>query len=139
MQTFNPDNPVIKNAAQQDYLSFYKTEILSREEYNYPPFVHLINFMFSSEDEELPDKTIVGFIEKFKSRIGKNKIKMQLLGPGECALYRLRGQFRHHFFIKTNQVIKVVNLLSEWEDQQPNFSISSKVKIIIDVDPSDMM
>ena len=101
--------------------------------------MHLINFMFLSKDEELPDKAIVSFIEKFKSEINKNKIKMQLLGPGECALYRLRGQFRRHFFIKTNQVIKVVNLLSEWEDQQPNFSVSSKVKIIIDVDPSDMM
>ena len=139
IQTFNPDNPIIKYAAKQDYLSFYKSEIFSREEYNYPPFVHLINFIFSSEDEELPDKAIVDFIEKFKSKNEKYKIKMQLLGPGECALYRLRGQFRRHFFIKTNQIIKVVNLLSEWEDQHQNFSISSKVKITIDVDPSNMM
>ena len=44
IQTFNPDNPVIHDASQQDFESFFKRTIKEREELYYPPFFPYCQF-----------------------------------------------------------------------------------------------
>jgi primosomal protein N' len=54
-------------------------------------------------------------------------------------MYYLRGQYRRHLFAKTRQVVKLVRLLTDWESNESHFKLPSAVKIVIDVDPDDMM
>lgn len=51
-QTYQPENIAIQAAARQDFQSFYKTEIQLRKEFDYPPFVYLIQILFQHEVRE---------------------------------------------------------------------------------------
>jgi hypothetical protein len=42
-------------------------------------------------------------------------------------------------FVKTSEITKLVRMLARWEDSQARFGLPSTIKIIVDVDPDDMM
>lgn len=48
-QTYNPDFFGLETAKQQDYKSFYNTEIEAREDFDYPPFSQIIRVILSSK------------------------------------------------------------------------------------------
>lgn len=139
IQTFMPENKVISDAAAQDYKTFFNREIESRKALGYPPFSRIINFIFSSEDEKLLESAALNYQKQLKQKLDQSGIKYQLLGPAPCPMYYLRKKYRRHLFIKTNQTVKIVKLLTGWEEQQSNFKLNSKVRLNIDVDPDDMM
>jgi primosomal protein N' (replication factor Y) len=139
IQTFHPHIDLIDDAARQDYDMFYEREIKSRKALLYPPFSHLANFRFSAKNEDALRKHSLEFKNRLIDRLNKSNIKVHILGPAPCPIYRLRGMFRRHMFIKTRQILKFIKLLDSWQNDEPNFALPSKVKLIIDVDPYDMM
>jgi primosomal protein N' (replication factor Y) len=52
IQTYTPDNDVIRAAAAQDYEAFYRSEIRMRALRRYPPFGDLITLTVTGADEE---------------------------------------------------------------------------------------
>ncbi len=139
IQTYYPESDIIADSAAQDYESFFNREIDSRKMAMYPPFSRLVNFVLSGKDE----KRLISVAEKFgdelRLRIKEAGLSAQLLGPAQCPLHLLRGQYRRHMFIKTSGITTFVRMLTRWEDSQARFGLPSTIKIIVDVDPDDMM
>jgi primosomal protein N' (replication factor Y) len=139
IQTFNPETDLIDDAARQDYETFYEREIKSRRELSYPPFSHLVNFRFSAKKEEALQEDTLKFRWRLAEGIKKSKLSAEILGPAPSPLYNLRGLYRRHLFVKTAQITRLVRYLSEWEQAEPNFGLPSRLKLVIDIDPYDMM
>lgn len=139
IQTFYPEHQVIIDASKQDYISFFKDEIVSRKSLNYPPFSRIVNFIFSSTDEKKVESEASHFKNQLQKKTSDNNLKLSILGPAPCPMYFLRGKYRRHLFVKTRQVIRLVELITRWEDSQPNFKLHSTVRLNIDVDPDDML
>jgi primosomal protein N' (replication factor Y) len=139
IQTYYPDHETIRNAADQDYETFYNREIASREALGYPPFSHMLRLLVSAVDDTAASQAASELARAFKGRINKAGLKVRLLGPAPCPLHRLRGRYRRHMFAMTRQVVKLVRMLTEWEEEQPRFGVMSRARVTVDVDPDDMM
>lgn len=139
IQTFNPELDLIDDAARQDYDTFYAREIQSRRKLSYPPFSHMVNFRFSAKKEDAVIKQSLDFKSRLELRLEGTGLRVHLLGPAPCPLYRLRGLYRRHLFIKTRQILKFLRLLNNWEQTEPRFGLSPRIRVIVDVDPYDMM
>jgi len=139
IQTYYPHNDVINNAAAQDYQAFYDREIQSRKELLYPPFLRLVNCILSSPDEKKLEKSMLLFRDRLRDMVKQANLKVDILGPAPCPLYYLRNRYRRHLIMKTRQVVKLVRMLTDWENHEPRFKLPSSVRVIIDVDPIDMM
>ncbi len=139
IQTFYPENEVIGLAAAQDYRTFYEQEIGNREALGYPPFSRLVNFVLSGVNEKRVETTALEFAADLQTRAQAAGLGPVMLGPAPCPMYYLRGQYRRHLFVKTRRVGQLTRLLSAWERSVPRFGLPSSVKIVIDVDPNDMM
>ncbi len=139
IQTYYPESYVISDAAAQDYETFYKREIKSREELGYPPFLRLVNCILSSTDEKKLESSALSLRESLLTRIRAANLRADLLGPAPCPLYYLRGRYRRHLIVKTGQIVKLVRMLTDWENREPRFKLPSSIKVVIDVDPDDMM
>jgi primosomal protein N' (replication factor Y) len=105
----------------------------------YPPFSRLVNFILSGKDEKLLTSAAEKFGAELRSQIEQTGLSAQLLGPAQCPLHLLRGQYRRHMFVKTTGVTKFVKMLGRWENSQGRFGLPSAIKIVVDVDPDDMM
>ena len=139
IQTFYPENEVITDAARQDYRAFYDREILSRQALAYPPFSRIVKFVLTSPDEAPLEKHSLLFRDRLLSRLKTASVKADLLGPAPCPMYYLRGRYRRHLFAKTRQVQRLVRMLAEWEALETHFKIPANIRVIVDVDPDDMM
>lgn len=50
IQTYEPESDVIIDAASNDYISFYESELMHRNVMNYPPFSDIISVCFTEKD-----------------------------------------------------------------------------------------
>jgi primosomal protein N' (replication factor Y) len=139
VQTYAPESPVIVDAARQDYKSFYEQEIKSREAALYPPFIRLANFVLSGTSDEDVARAIGEFRQKLAQECEKANVSIQVLGPAVCPLGMIRGQYRRHVIIKTRQMVRLVKLLASWDERESRFGLAASIKIVVDIDPDDMM
>jgi len=134
VQTYNPSHPSIKYAVKQDSNSFLKNEIKLREYIGYPPFYRIINFRFSATDEN----EIENFIKKCEKLTKKAISKLtpgsiELLGPSECPIYKIKNRYRFQMMMKS----KNVNLLHGFSKGLYGEFVKQKsnIRIQLDIDP----
>lgn len=139
VQTFDPENDLITDAARHDYKSFYDREIEKRKAVGYPPFVRLVRFVLSSPNEPNLQEAMSHFRQLLEQRIQSASLTVSLLGPAQCPIYYLRRRYRKHIIAKTNQLVRLSQMLANWSLSESNFGLARTVRVVIDIDPDEMM
>lgn len=99
IQTYNPDNQTILQAAKQDYAAFYRDEIVERKDFFCPPFCDLCIVNFSGVDHEIVMKCARKFIDECR-KYATNKVPLQVLGISTPYLEKLNNHYRKRVIIK---------------------------------------
>ncbi len=130
VQTYQPDNYSIKAVADSDYKKFYRQELSFRKELNYPPYSHLINITAGGLREDDVRQVIEGLTERLDQE------SMNYLGPSRAPLYRLRGTFRWHILIKSNEILKASIILRKILEGLLAGIKKKQVTLTVDIDPN---
>jgi len=130
IQTRMPQHPVIKLAMNQDYLNFYKEELESRKLFLFPPFSRMIKLTFSSTNE----KGAKQIAEHFREEVLKNLSPGDKIHPVIPAIHaKVKDRFRFQFLIRSQKMLKLIENVTH---VKAHFQIPSKVRLLIDVDPT---
>jgi len=136
IQTYNADNLTLKYAAENDYDSFYKNEIMMRRAMDYPPFTNILVINLSSENEGLLIKSIQNVGENLKYKI-QNNDKITVLGPCPCGVSKIKNFYRWQIIIKGNIeetiALEIKNLVYELVK-----NVYTSIRVSIDMNPSNM-
>jgi len=116
-------NELIKNKSEE----LLKIELMTRKKNHLPPFVRLIALIVSSNQHDLSIKGAKEIKVKLK------KINdIEVLGPVDSPLLKIKKKFRSRLLLRFSSGVlvqkKISNLLN-------SLKISSKIKLIVDVDP----
>lgn len=137
-QTYNPDYYALASAKSQNYDEFYSTEIVAREEFDYPPFSQIIRLILSSENNFRAEKSaqeialrLCTMIEKF----GTSE-RLEVLGPTPCVIERINGLYRFQLIIKNKMSEKGHQFISSFLNK---ITVPKDIKLAIDVDPLDIL
>ena len=131
IQTYEPENNVIKDSKEENYDLFYEKEINSRKVFSYPPFSKILNIGFSSEDEA----RLLDISKKFYDEIKSQDI--ELYGPMPSMVYKVQKRFRMNIFAKGSK--KKIDKFKLFLKKKLNEFNDTKVRIIVDIDPINMM
>ena len=102
IQTFNPDHPVLRLAASQDYAAFYRSEIALRRSLVFPPCCDIVLLSLTSEDEN----ELNAAAEKLSQLLDERQsgdfsdVSTVNFGPIEAPLYKINETYRKNFLIK---------------------------------------
>jgi len=99
IQTCDPENFIIKTAAEMDFEKFYKKEIKERKVLNYPPFSQLIKIVFQNKNKEKIDKETRRIFRELSQKM-KNKKTVQIIAPHSPLVPKVRGKFKRQIIIK---------------------------------------
>lgn len=102
IQTFTPENPVIRMAAVQDYKAFYHSEIPMRKAMLYPPFADLCVVGFVGVREEKTRQAAHSFFEHF-THLAKSEypcLPLRVIGPSSAAVAKVSNKYRYKIIIK---------------------------------------
>jgi primosomal protein N' (replication factor Y) len=101
LQTFEPENEVIRASARHDYATFYSREIEARRQLRYPPFSHLVRLEFRHNNPAEAENAARAIGERLKSMIDADKrVETDLIGPVPCAFAKLNGQYRWQVILR---------------------------------------
>ncbi|MBW2063599.1 MAG: primosomal protein N' [Deltaproteobacteria bacterium] len=142
VQTFNPDHYAIASAKEHDYESFFQREIVLREQLGYPPFSFLACIRLQGNNKELTERMaylVNDELAQMLRRWPKRRNEVQVLGPAESPLTRLKGKYRWQILIKSKDPGLRNRLLQGVEPASRKFLRATGVSMIIDVDPYQMM
>lgn len=112
IQTYNPENFSIISAAAQNYEQFYEKEIMYRTLMEYPPVVHMMAVLITSQVEE-EGMILCG---KIKDIIDRQEENFSVIGPAQANISRIRDVYRKVIYIKhkdKNKIIHLKNIIEE--------------------------
>ena len=101
LQTFQPDHPAVRLAAQHDYESFYAEEIRDREEVGYPPFARLVSVRVHAGAEDDARGATQLLADTARQHQSVKDGAVQVLGPAPAPLVRLRGRYHYRLLLKS--------------------------------------
>ena len=131
VQTFHPNHPAIRRAAQHDVDGFAAEELVFRRTFFYPPFSELAAILVSSPARERA--------EMAAARIGEaargNAASLVISGPAPAPLERLAGRWRFQILLRASDRRALLSALEASLPDRP----PAAVRVAVDVDPQDLM
>lgn len=133
LQSYHPVDPVLRFALRHDYEGFAKWELENRRELQYPPFSKLISLLFESKDLAKLDS----FCEQLHILISTQS-DLQVLGPADAFIPKVRGYYRKHFILKSEQTRALRGAAQFAENYLKNSSVRG-ILAKIDMDPQGFL
>lgn len=137
-QTYNPDFFGLETAKQQDYKSFYNTEIEAREDFDYPPFSQIIRVVLSSKNQFRAERSAQEIAMRLNDIVDKRQLTepVAVLGPNPCVIERLQEYYRFQILIKNKLGEKGRRFILSFLAQ---IKLPDDIKLTVDVDPIDIL
>ncbi|MGL5439950.1 MAG: replication restart helicase PriA [Filifactoraceae bacterium] len=142
IQTYEPDNPIYRYIADDDFESLYSQEVAMRKQFFYPPFANIIRVLASSINPKSAATTAQRLKDGICHFLDKKNIDQKILGPTPCLINKVEGKYRWQIIIKVinndeYDIIKeIINYLISIKR---NVVISSDAFVSIDINPKNMI
>ena len=137
-QTYNPDFYGLETAKEQDYETFYKTEIEAREDFDYPPFSQIVRVILSSKNQFRAERSAQEIAMRLNDIIDKKQLTepVAVLGPASCVIEKLQDYYRFQILIKNKLGEKGHRFVISFLNQ---IKLPDDIRLTIDVDPIDIL
>jgi primosomal protein N' (replication factor Y) len=127
IQTWMPDQPVMKALAAGDRDRFLEAEAAARRHAGLPPFGRLAALIVSAGDAETAD-----FTARALSRAAPQLPGVTVLGPAPAPLAVLRSRHRRRFLVKAGRDVRLQAVLRDWLSR---VRTAGSARIQVDIDP----
>ena len=134
IQTFQPHHPVMQAlvVGPQDNPNeardrFMQAEAEARQVAVMPPFGRLAALILSGSDIVKLEQAA-----RHLNEIRPQFERVDIFGPAQAPLSRVRGQFRIRFLIRSDRKVAIGKIVEEWLSQA---KLPSGVRLVCDIDP----
>ncbi len=131
IQTHQPEHEALVALAAGDREMFIGVELAMREMLGLPPFGKLAAVIFWGRDAA----KVSTLAKKFLNAAPRSE-GIDILGPSEAPIGRLRGLYRRRLFIQAKENVDLSKYMQAWREK---LRPPSKYKIQIDIDPQSFM
>jgi primosomal protein N' (replication factor Y) len=137
IQTFNPGHYAITRAKDHDYMGFYDDEVALRSALSYPPFTRIVNLQLSSLSRDKGSEGLKGLKQFIHDSLTINNLKdkVEVIGPAESPIARIKGRHRWQLLLKGKDARAVHNVA---KDILSKANVTA-LDIRVDVDPLTFM
>lgn len=136
IQTFTPNNETIHQAARQDYMEFYKSEIKLRQIQNAPPFADVFSITASGMDEDSVIRACTE-IRNMLLPLGRERQDARILGPVPLPVVKVNNRYRYRVYLcckSDGQIRSVISgIISRFSGDRRFRGVS----VFADYDPYD--
>jgi primosomal protein N' (replication factor Y) len=101
LQTFDPENQIIRSAARHDVNGFYQYELEQRKRLGYPPFARLVRLEYRHYDAEKAEQEARALALKFENLMStENWKRITMIGPVPCFFAKVGGYYRWQIVLR---------------------------------------
>ncbi len=127
VQTYNPENFILKKLIANDKNGFYNFELENRKASNMPPFAKMANIVVNSLQQEKALRAAKDIVKNVPF-----SDKIEVFGPAPALLFRLRNRYYYNIFLKVERKINLQKLILDITNR---VDFLNQVSVKIDIDP----
>ncbi len=130
LQTYSPENEILKRAIKYDYEGFFDNEISIRKATGFPPFTDIIRVLISGEDEEKTVEKTKTVYEQINVVYNANREFFKFFGCMKSPLKKLQKKYRFQVLMRIDKdcgelLDKVYEIVNRENTRQ--FSVSLEI------------
>jgi primosomal protein N' (replication factor Y) len=143
-QTYRPDHFAVAAAAHHDYESFAATEMVERCELGYPPYSRMALLRFEGENQSAVADVAARASDALvrlagELRRGAEPVSLTVRGPAPATIERIKGRYRYQVQLRSESGNVVRYAASECRRLLIEGARRARVRLIVDIDPVDML
>ena len=100
LQTFDPENEVLRFATSYDYQGFYDNEISLRAAMQFPPFSKIVRVLVTGEDEKKTIETLRQVYVGLETLYGENADKFLFFNKMRAPIKRIQNKHRYQVLMR---------------------------------------
>jgi primosomal protein N' (replication factor Y) len=141
IQTAEPDSKIISLAADQDYETFYSSEIMTRKLMIYPPYCDIATVSFMGTERKYTEDAAKNYFDLLKSTVsnGYTDVKLIILGPTAAAVPKINNNYRYKLIIKYKNSQRFRELMNKVTVDYNSTAYSKKVTASLNVNPDSII
>lgn len=136
IQTFTPENQVIRQAAAQDYDGFYTSEIELRRLQMTPPFSELLTLTATGADESAVLRCVTAMRAELERGAAQAK-EARILGPAPLPVVRVNNNYRYRVTLCSPGGSELRRLVADIAVSFTDSKTYKGVNVYADNDPLD--
>ncbi len=137
IQTYAPHHYSIRAARDQDYARFIRRELDLRRELMYPPFARMALVRIEGADNARTSQLAAraaGMLGRFA-----RPDTMRILGPAPAPIERIKQRYRWQVAVKARELNDLRAALTAMRAEVAAAAEVARVRVIIDIDPINML
>jgi primosomal protein N' (replication factor Y) len=138
IQAFMPEHPAIQFAANHDYVGFATHALLERKELGYPPFGRLAVVRVQGQNLDKTQNAAQFLHEKLDELKNKIDPKIELMGPVEAALAKLKNKYRQQVLVKSSSGATLNKFLLTFAAQSDQWPLAG-ISVSVDMDAQHLL
>jgi primosomal protein N' (replication factor Y) len=131
IQTYMPEQPVMRALAAGDRDGFLRAEAESRRAAGLPPFGRLAALIVSAADADSADEA-----SRALARAAPQMPGIAVLGPAPAPLAILRSRHRRRFLLKAERGVNLQAVLRDWLGR---VRLGGSARLQVDIDPYNFL
>jgi primosomal protein N' (replication factor Y) len=136
IQTFTPNNELIRLAARQDYEAFYEREIRLRRALGSPPISELFAITVSGLDEAAVLRCSTEIRSVLSSKL-KGRENTRVLGPAPAGILKVNNRYRYRLIVSAQNTKELRALIADIIIKYSKDKRFRGLSIFADINPSD--
>ena len=140
IQTYTPDNDVIRCSALQDYEAFYSQEIAMRSVREQPPFGDVLMIHASGLEETAVLRSCVNLRDAIRDAMQLEAYQgyaYRLLGPAPAPIAKINNRYRYRLVLHIENTREIRQLASHLLRKSLTDRQNRNVSFFADFDPQD--
>lgn len=139
LQTYVPHHYAIQFAQNHDYVGFYRKEIRVRQVLRFPPHYKLIAVLGTGKDEADTARLMKEFARIIKRAAMQDSQDLAVLGPVPAPISRIDDRYRWRLLLRSLDHVQMRAVLEKAFSRFEEVPGKSKILLIVDVDPLDLL
>lgn len=126
LQTFDPENEVLRFATAYDYESFYKNEMSLRAAMQFPPFSKIVRVLVSGEDEKKTLECLKTVYFALEAMYLQNTDKFLFFNKMHAPIKRIENKFRYQVLMRlsdTSILPQIYQICQQAKDKNAQISV----------------
>lgn len=136
LQSWMPDNRIMKALAQGSRDAFLVAEAQEREAAYMPPYCRLAAIIVAGRDNQHVQMIADELGRSAPQGVNEKGQRIQTLGPAPAPLFRLRGRYRYRLLIRADKSYPIQKVIANWLS---GIKIPSNIRVYIDIDPQNFL
>ncbi|MBR2870666.1 MAG: primosomal protein N' [Clostridia bacterium] len=135
LQTYQPENNLLRQAIAYDYKGFFNQELSIRKATAFPPFTDIIRILISGENEQETLDVTKSIFDELKIVNLENKSKFRFFGCMKAPIKRLQNKFRFQVLMRIDaNNYQLIKKMFEISDSKK----TKKVNVSFEINPNNL-